>query len=287
MSLRLRTLPAGFIVPCLHAKRLPSGAGWLHGIKHDGFRCIARKDGKRVRLYSRPGNDLTRRFTRIVEAVARLKARTCIIDGEAVACRPDCIALFDLIRYRQYDERVFLRAFDIIELNGDDLRREALVSRKVTLAIALAGTSWYRTDLKFREDVRGQTEGQRGGATVQWKRFAMGMSVTILVHPRCRLGVAFYQSLQSRTVEQHNPLGAWQRDHGRVLKSRQRARDSFDREAQIIGDVLSRHWQLHLVPRLDAVRHFEQEGCHSLRCGLDQQTDVILGDLKLAPHKRP
>jgi ATP-dependent DNA ligase len=132
MSLRLRTLPAGFIVPCLptSAKRLPFGDGWLHEIKHDGFRCIARKDGKRVRLYSRPGNDLTRRFVRIVEAVARLKARTSIIDGEAVACGADGIALFDLIRYRQHDDRVFLRAFDIIELNGDDVRREALVRLK-------------------------------------------------------------------------------------------------------------------------------------------------------------
>ena len=64
-----------------------AGDGWLHEIKHDGFRCIARKDGKRVRLYSRPGNDLTWRFIRIVEAVARLKARTCIIDcGSRVRC---------------------------------------------------------------------------------------------------------------------------------------------------------------------------------------------------------
>ena len=128
----LRTLPTGFIEPCLptSAKRLPSGDGWPHEIKHGGFRCIARKDGKRVRLYSRPGNDLTRRFTRIVEAVARLKARTCIIDGEAVACGADRIASFDLIRYRRHDERVFLRAFDLIELNGDDLRKEPLVSRK-------------------------------------------------------------------------------------------------------------------------------------------------------------
>ena len=104
-----RTLPAGFIQPCLptSAKQPPAGDGWLHEIKHDGFRVIARKDGKRVRLYSRPGNDLTRRFTRIVDAVARLKARTCIIDGEAVACGPDGIALFDLIRYRRHDERVF------------------------------------------------------------------------------------------------------------------------------------------------------------------------------------
>jgi ATP-dependent DNA ligase len=58
---------------------------WLHEIKHDGFRVIARKDGHRVRLYSRPGNDLTDRFPLIVEALSRLRSRSCIIDGEAVA----------------------------------------------------------------------------------------------------------------------------------------------------------------------------------------------------------
>jgi ATP-dependent DNA ligase len=49
---------------------------WLHEIKHDGFRVIARKDGERVRLYSRPGNELTRRFPLIVEALARLRPRS-------------------------------------------------------------------------------------------------------------------------------------------------------------------------------------------------------------------
>jgi bifunctional non-homologous end joining protein LigD len=59
-----RTLPTGFIAPCLPTKtdKLPSGDLWLHEIKHDGFRIIARKHGAQVRLYSRPGNDLTRRF---------------------------------------------------------------------------------------------------------------------------------------------------------------------------------------------------------------------------------
>jgi ATP-dependent DNA ligase len=59
-----RTVPAGFIAPCLPTKtdKLPSGGQWLHEIKHDGFRIIARKEGQRVRLYSRPGNDLTHRF---------------------------------------------------------------------------------------------------------------------------------------------------------------------------------------------------------------------------------
>jgi ATP dependent DNA ligase domain len=68
-----RTFPAGFIAPCLPTKttQLPSGSQWLHEIKHDGFRIIARKTGAQVRLYSRPGNDFTRRFPLIVEALER------------------------------------------------------------------------------------------------------------------------------------------------------------------------------------------------------------------------
>jgi integrase len=63
-----RTIPDGFIAPCLPTKtdKLPSGSDWLHEIKHDGFRIIARKNGERVRLYSRPGNDLTHAFVKFV-----------------------------------------------------------------------------------------------------------------------------------------------------------------------------------------------------------------------------
>jgi ATP-dependent DNA ligase len=64
-----------FVEPCLPspADRPPSGSDWIHEIKHDGFRIIARKKGAQVRLYSRPGNDF--------EALARLRPRSCIIDG--------------------------------------------------------------------------------------------------------------------------------------------------------------------------------------------------------------
>jgi bifunctional non-homologous end joining protein LigD len=91
-----RALPAGFIAPCLptSAPEPPSGEGWLHEIKHDGFLVIARKSDKGVRLYSRSGNDLTDRIPPIVEALARLRPRSCIIDGEAVACGEDGIASF-------------------------------------------------------------------------------------------------------------------------------------------------------------------------------------------------
>jgi len=65
---------------------------WLHEIKHDGFRVIARKDGDRARLYSRPGNDMTRRFPLIAEELTGLRSRSCIIDGEAVACHDNGLA---------------------------------------------------------------------------------------------------------------------------------------------------------------------------------------------------
>ena len=135
----MRVLAAGFVPPCLPTKapEPPSGTLWLHEIKHDGFRVIARKDGNRVRLYSRPGNDLTHRFPLIVETLARLRSRSCIIDGEAVACDNKGMPSFDRIRYRRHDASVFLYAFDLIELNGDDLRREPLDTRKATLASVL------------------------------------------------------------------------------------------------------------------------------------------------------
>jgi ATP-dependent DNA ligase len=144
--------PAGFIAPCLPIKTttLPSGGQWLHEIKHDGFRVIARKDGDRVRLYSRPGNDLTWRFPLIVEALSKLRSRSCIIDGEAVACDDDGMPSFNRIRYRRHDASVFLFAFDLIELNGDDLRRDPLEVRKATLSsvVAKAGAG-----IRFNEHI--------------------------------------------------------------------------------------------------------------------------------------
>jgi ATP-dependent DNA ligase len=115
------------------APRPPSGPLWLHEIKHDGFRLIAQKHGERVKLYGRHGNDLTKRFPLIVEAMMRLRASSCVIDGEAVTCGEDGIPSFDLLRHKLHDGRGFLYAFDLIELDGEDLRGEALEQRKVTL----------------------------------------------------------------------------------------------------------------------------------------------------------
>jgi ATP-dependent DNA ligase len=147
-----RTLPAGFIAPCLPIKttKLPSGGQWLHEIKHDGFRIIARKTGAQVGLYSRPGNDPTRRFPLIVDTLSRLRSRSCIIDGEAVACDDNGVASFDLVRHQRANDSVFLYAFDLIELNGDDLRRDPLEVRKATLASIVARVS---PGIRFNEHI--------------------------------------------------------------------------------------------------------------------------------------
>src|SRR5215471_21632436 len=149
-----RTFPSGFIAPRLPTKtdKLPSGSQWLREIKHDGFRIIARKTGARVRLYSRPGNDLTHSFPLIVETFALLRSRSCIIDGEAVACDDSGVASFDLVRHHRANESIFLYAFDLIELNSDDLRRDPLEVRKSTLASIVAKA---RSGIRFNEHIEG------------------------------------------------------------------------------------------------------------------------------------
>jgi bifunctional non-homologous end joining protein LigD len=137
MSLRERTRPGlGIIEPCLPslAKAPPSGPGWLHEIKHDGFRIIARRDGAGIRLITRHANDFTSRFPVIVAAVTALSARSFLIDGEAIVTNGDGLAVFDLIRHKRHGDAAVLVAFDLIELDGDDLRRSSIEYRKRKLA---------------------------------------------------------------------------------------------------------------------------------------------------------
>jgi bifunctional non-homologous end joining protein LigD len=130
---------AGFIPPCLPspAEWVPSGPGWVYEIKHDGFRLMVRRDAAGVRLLTRRGNDWTQRYPLIAAAVGALRVRSCLIDGEAVACGDDGLPEFNRLRYRRADASVFLFAFDLLELDGRDPRREPLEVRKATLASVL------------------------------------------------------------------------------------------------------------------------------------------------------
>src|SRR3954453_21405474 len=88
--IRTRCKPPGFVLPCQPAlaDRPPSGPGWLHEIKFDGYRVIARKDGKRVRLWARTTSDYSSAFARIREAVAALPVDNAVLDGEAILLQP-------------------------------------------------------------------------------------------------------------------------------------------------------------------------------------------------------
>jgi bifunctional non-homologous end joining protein LigD len=96
------------------------------------------RDPAGVRLITRNGHDWSGRFPLIAQAANALPVRSFLLDGEAVACDGDGMPSFDRLRYRRGDGSVFLYAFDLIELNGDGLRREPLEVRKATLASVLA-----------------------------------------------------------------------------------------------------------------------------------------------------
>src|SRR5215510_12648201 len=138
---------SGFIEPCLPspAERPPSRPDWVHEIKHDGHRLMVRRDPVGVRLLTRNGHDWPERYPAIVEAVNRLKARSCLIDGEVVCCDAIGLAVFELLRHMHEPHHVFLYAFDLLELEGQDLRREPFETRKATLtscAGAFRGCGW-------------------------------------------------------------------------------------------------------------------------------------------------
>jgi bifunctional non-homologous end joining protein LigD len=128
-----------FIEPCLPspAERPPSGSDWIHEIKHDGYRLMAQRDPAGIRLLTRNGYNWATRYPLIIQAVSALKVRSCLIDGEAVACDDRGLAVFEWLRRKRQRQHVFLYAFDLLELDGQDLRREPLATRKATLASLL------------------------------------------------------------------------------------------------------------------------------------------------------
>ena len=139
-------LPTGFIEPCLPSKtaKPPTGPKWIHEIKHDGHRLMVRRDGSRVRAFTKNGHHWARRFPSIVDAANSLTATSFLIDGEAVILRHDGVYDFNALRNTGHGGEVILIAFDLIELNGDDLRKRPLISRKRLLARLIGKPKTWR-----------------------------------------------------------------------------------------------------------------------------------------------
>jgi bifunctional non-homologous end joining protein LigD len=133
--IRTRTEPPGFILPCQPALayRPPSGPGWLHEIKFDGYRVIARKDGEHVRLWARTTSDYSNAFCCIRKAVTALPVDNVVLDGEAVVLRADHRFDFEALRSRHGQAEAIMVAYDIMEVDGKDVRPEPLEERRKRL----------------------------------------------------------------------------------------------------------------------------------------------------------
>jgi bifunctional non-homologous end joining protein LigD len=150
---RPRNAPAAFIHPCRPtvAKQPPHGEGWVHELKHDGYQLqIHVRDG-RVKLYTMNAADWSKRYPRIVEAAARIKG-TAIIDAEVVWLDPDGIAQFDALHSRVMDRAAVACAFDLLMLDGDDIRHKPLADRKEALRKLLRRT---KGGIQYVEHVEG------------------------------------------------------------------------------------------------------------------------------------
>jgi bifunctional non-homologous end joining protein LigD len=165
-----RPAKSGFIEPCLPstAAKPPNGDNWIHEIKLDGYRLMARRDAGGIRLLTRNGHTWTAKFPVIAAAVNRLKVRSCLIDGEAVCLDDDRQPDFNLLRRTGGLARAILFAFDLLELDGKDMRREPIEARKAALAkmlrnapagIALSEHTEGEASILFRHACRLGYEG--------------------------------------------------------------------------------------------------------------------------------
>jgi bifunctional non-homologous end joining protein LigD len=143
--------PSGFIEPCQPSKAVapPSGPLWVHEIKYDGYRLMVRREGEYIRCFTRNGHDWPDRFPAIVDAAQRIKARSFLIDGEAVIAREDGTPDFNALRSQRRGNEALLFVFDLLEHDGLDLRSLPLLERKRRLA-GLLGESQRRA-IRFAE----------------------------------------------------------------------------------------------------------------------------------------
>ena len=195
----------GFIKPCLLSKvsRPPSGLEWVYEIKHDGYRLMVRRDGSRMRLFTRNGHDWADRFPAIVDAASRINATSFLIDGEAVVVSDDGRPDFHALRTRRNGHSVVLYAFDLLEHDGDDLCGLPLLRRKRRLANLLGRGQ--------RRAIRFVDHPKADGPTI--------------FHHVCRMGLAGIVSKRTDAPYRSGPSKTW-------LKSKNPASEAVRRERE-------------------------------------------------------
>lgn len=141
----------GFIEPALATsiEKVPSGARWIHEIKFDRYRVQVHIRDAAAKVFTRRGNDWTKRFGKIADDAWHISAGSAIIDGEVVVPVEDGTTDFSVLQneLNGTSARIVLVAFDILYLNGYDLEKLPLIERKAQLKKIIADT-----DIQFSEN---------------------------------------------------------------------------------------------------------------------------------------
>jgi ATP-dependent DNA ligase len=121
--------------PCIPTRgtKVPAGPDRFHEIKHDGYRLIVQREGKRVRLLTRRGYDWSDRYPLIVQAALRLRKTSFVIDGKRLSSARTGISDFDALHGGRRNADVRLYAFDLLADDGVDMRDQPLQIRKLWL----------------------------------------------------------------------------------------------------------------------------------------------------------
>jgi bifunctional non-homologous end joining protein LigD len=155
-SIGLKAPYPGFVEPALASSidKVPSGARWIHEVKFDGYRVQVHLGNAAVRVFTRRGNDWTKRFKKIADDAWHINAGSAIIDGEVIVPAENGVSDFSVLQneLRGKSSKLVLYAFDLLHLNGVDLRKAPLFERKALLSKMIA-----KTDILFSESF--ETDG--------------------------------------------------------------------------------------------------------------------------------
>lgn len=172
------------------AAKPPVGTGWLHEIKHDGYRTLAEIGGGGVRLLTRNGHDWTDRYGAVASALGELPCKTAVLDGEICVQSPEGATDFGLLKTALSagdDGALIYLVFDLLYLDGYDLRSTPLIERKVALEALLDAVAETGLPVQFSEHFAGR------GSDVYAQAVAMGLEGVI-----CKRADAPYGSGRSR-----------------------------------------------------------------------------------------
>ena len=140
----------GFIEPALATSigKVPTGERWIHEIKFDGYRVQVHLANEAIKVFTRRGNDWTKRFRKIADDAWHISAGSAIIDGEIVVPAADGTTDFSVLQneLKGKSDKIVMVAFDLLYLNGYDLRKLPLIERKAHLKKLIA-----ETDIQFSE----------------------------------------------------------------------------------------------------------------------------------------